>query len=220
MSIVRVIGGRDQFKGEIINTTSKSNNWSKGLSPFFLGGQIHLYDDFTAKNVENAWQFSKLYKEHADADGNPTADYFAWAKKGWADSWAHRYPMNKGAIPLCSWWNGEKLGYVEARKEIYLPIYAREVLKTEAYAKLKQILDERGEVTLWDFDGYDYLKLGMSLQEVLNNPKRKMGHAFVLAMLLTGSCDISIDGKVLLHFDRSETIKESITTLEQESFNW
>ncbi len=33
-------------------------------------------------------------------------------------------------------------------------------------------------------DGYDYHKLGMSLEDVLNNPKRKMGHAFVIAMIL------------------------------------
>lgn len=34
-------------------------------------------------------------------------------------------------------------------------------------------------------DGYDHDNLGMSLTEVLNNPQRKMGHAFVLKMLLT-----------------------------------
>jgi len=35
---------------------------------------------------------------------------------------------------------------------------------------------------LWDFDGYDYRHT--TLYEVLNNPKKKMGHAFVLAALL------------------------------------
>ena len=38
---------------------------------------------------------------------------------------------------------------------------------------------------LRDFDGYDYVKQNMNLTQVLNNPTRKMGHAFVLAMLLT-----------------------------------
>ena len=43
---------------------------------------------------------------------------------------------------------------------------------------------ERGELVLWDFDGYDHHELGMDLKEVLNDPERKMGHAFVLAMIL------------------------------------
>jgi len=36
----------------IINTTSRSSNWSRGLSPFFLG-PIYLYDGFAS--VESAW---------------------------------------------------------------------------------------------------------------------------------------------------------------------
>ncbi len=38
----------------VINTTSRSSNWSRGLSPFFLG-PIYLYDGFVSKNIENAW---------------------------------------------------------------------------------------------------------------------------------------------------------------------
>jgi len=36
----------------------------------------------------------------------------------------------------------------------------------------------------WDFDGYDYLAKNMTLKNVINDEKRKMGHAFVLSMLL------------------------------------
>ena len=38
-----------------IYTTSKSKDFGKGLSPFFVGGNIALYGGFTAKNVENVW---------------------------------------------------------------------------------------------------------------------------------------------------------------------
>lgn len=41
-------------------------------------------------------------------------------------------------------------------------------------------------LVLWDFDGYDHQALGISLAEVIEDPRRKMGHAFVLAMLLEG----------------------------------
>jgi hypothetical protein len=45
---------------------------------------------------------------------------------------------------------------------------------------------EYGEVAFWDFDGYDHVSLGMSLADVLHCEERKMGHAFVLAMMLEG----------------------------------
>ncbi len=39
-------------------------------------------------------------------------------------------------------------------------------------------------LALWDYDGYDYLSMDMSLKDVLNDPSRPMGHAFVLASLI------------------------------------
>ena len=59
----------------IINTTSRSTNWTRGLSPFVLEAG-HLYEDYYAKNVENAWQASKVYEEFIDKDGNPKPEYF------------------------------------------------------------------------------------------------------------------------------------------------
>jgi hypothetical protein len=135
--------------------------------------------------MENAWQFAKVYAKHATQDGSPTQDYWNWAKAGWADSKAHRYPMGRGAKPLYSLWKGEKLGYIEARKRIYAPLYAEAVKKTKGFEKLVKLYESSKELILRDYDGYDHLGLGVSLSNVLNNPERKMGHAFVLAALLT-----------------------------------
>lgn len=68
--MIYVIGYRDKTpEGSlIINTTSRSKNWSRGLSPFFLNPG-NLYGEYSAKNVENAWQYSKVYKEHLDNTG-------------------------------------------------------------------------------------------------------------------------------------------------------
>lgn len=205
MGKIRVIGGKDKVNGDYINTTSKSTNWSRGLSPFFLK-DIELYNGYKAKNMENAWQFSKVYKDQADSDGNPTQAYFDWAINGWNSDWAFRYPMGKGAIPLYSFWDGQKLDYIQARKAIYLPLYAKSVVKTEAFKILKGIYEKEGNITLWDFDGYDYMTLGMTLQEVLLEPKRKMGHAFVLAMLLEGVCEVTSDNTVILHMIEQGTL--------------
>jgi hypothetical protein len=76
----------------LINTTSRSTNWSKGLSPFIVEGG-HLYGNYYAKNIENLWQFSKLYSEFADENGDPKPEYFIWAQKGWNSFYGQRYPM-------------------------------------------------------------------------------------------------------------------------------
>lgn len=169
---------------EVINTTSRSLNWSRGLSPFYLG-PISLYGDYVATNVENAWQYSKVYQEHVDNFGNPKKEYYDWALFGWSNPRAIRYPMGKGRIPLYSLWDEKKMTYVEARAKIYVPLYSSSVLETEAYTILRDLYKKKGEIHLWDFDGYNHLSLNMTLNDVLNDPKRKMGHAFVLAALLT-----------------------------------
>lgn len=148
-----------------------------------LLGPVKLYGSYQAKNVENGWQFAKVYEEHETA-GVPNQSYWDWATKGWNDKWGHRYPMGKGAIPLYSYWDGAKLDYIEARKRIYLPLYLEAVQRSKAYQKLVTIYREQGEITLFDYDGYNYLKLGMTLKDVLHDSTKKMGHAFALAMLL------------------------------------
>lgn len=186
--MIRIVGpkDRDYDRHLVVNTTSRSPEaWSRGLSPFHLG-PVQLYEGAglrEAKNVENAWQYAKVYEHHVDGDGNPTQAYFDWARDGWASRRAVRYPMGKGAIPEYSWWAGEKLGYIDARKKIYVPLYTRAVINTRTFEKLRDLYEKRGEIWLWDFDGYDHVKLGMSLKDVLNEPAKKMGHAFVLAMI-------------------------------------
>lgn len=167
---------------DYINTTSRSKTWSKALSPFFLG-PVKLYDHYVAQNVENAWQYSKVYPQFVDDNQNPTEDYFIWSNIGWNKSWADRYPMGKNTKPLYSYWNKQKLNYIQARKIIYAPLYANAVQNTQAFKKLQELANIQ-DVWLWDFDGYDHKKLNMSYEDVINCSTRKMGHAFVLAMLL------------------------------------
>lgn len=193
---IRVVGMYTKLKNTsesqtgttIIDTTSKAGVWS-GLSPFLLG-PCPLYDGRTATNVENAWQFAKLYSKHADAQGNPTDEYWKWAEAGWNDPKPHRYPMGKGARPLCSLWMDQsgqlvRLGYVEARKAIYAPVYARAVRDSNAFAMLSTLYKTEKLIYLRDYDGYDEVKEQMTLTDVLNLSSRKMGHAFVLKMMLT-----------------------------------
>lgn len=187
--MIIIVGPRDtdHLAGNsiLVNTTSRSQDWGRGLSPFFLG-PCELYSGYISKTVENAWQFAKVYPKYADINGDPADTYWKWAAEGWADSWAHRYPAGKGAKPLYSYWDGRKLSYIEARKEIYIPLYSKAVRESEAFARLKECVEVYDNVYLWDFDGYDYRRDGITLTQVMNNPRRSMGHAFVLAMMLEG----------------------------------
>jgi len=174
------------YGGIEIDTTSGSGLY-RDLSPFILGpvwgGLIH------SKNLENLWQFSKVYKCHLDNSGNPTPEWRDWRQAGVMDTRAHRYPMGKGAIPEYSYWNRQKLGYIEARKRIYAPVYAEHVVKTDSFKEVERLYSSEVLVVLRDYDAYDHIKLGMSLKDVINNPNRKCGHAFVLAMILTGELE-------------------------------
>lgn len=182
---VHVCGPRNKNIKNYISTVSRAHGWNQGLSPFILG-PCPLYDIWVSKNMENAWQYAKVYATHADANGDPTDAYWTWAQYGWNKDRADRYPMGRGAKPLYSWWDGQKLGYIEARKKIYAPLYSRAVEPTEAFKTLKEMYDRGDDLWLWDFDGYDHQALGMTFDDVLNCETKKMGHAFVLAMMLEG----------------------------------
>lgn len=188
---VRVISMRqaapDGF--ERLDCTSRNPALRYQLSPFFLG-PVECYRGLTARNMENAWQYAKLYPAHADADGVPTGEYFAWRDAGWAKSRADRRPMGH-LLPLCSLWvvDGEEryLDYIEARKEIYIPLYARSVLAGSGIiSDLRARVRGGAKIALADFDGYDHKSLGMTYDEVVHDPTRRMGHGFVVAMLLEG----------------------------------
>ena len=172
----------------VISTTHRD---CVDLSPFALG-PCKLWGKYSSMNMENAWQFSKVYPEAGHwRNGRPSFVWFMWAKRGWADQRAHRYPMGKGAIPAGSWWDGELLEYIEARKAIYAPLYAELVQRTPTFKRLVKEMKTRERIVLLDYDAYDHRAGGMTLTDVLNNPRQKMGHAFVLAMLLTNDAALS-----------------------------
>jgi len=190
-----------------VDTTSRATNWSRGLSPFILG-PCKLWGGHVSRTMENAWQYSKVYAEHTrlvapriDARTSEWAQNFqptfevreswlVWAQAGWANVRAVRYPMGKGGpTPLFSYWDGMRFGYLEARQRIYLPLYWAAVYKTVAFSSLVDAARAAAvagrDLVLRDFDGYDWRAAGLpSLDAVITNPARKMGHAFVLALML------------------------------------
>jgi hypothetical protein len=182
-----------------INTTSHGTDWQSDLSPFKLG-PAKLWDGRTSVVFDNAWQFSKVYLRMLGPDRRPNPEWYQWSERGFTDEVAHRYPMGKGAKPEGSWWNNQLLGYIDARKHIYLPLYRDLVRQTEGWEKLKSIYQTllatqgmEARLQLWDFDAYDHHGAGLSLREVLNNSKKIMGHGFILAQMLIYGEDVTED---------------------------
>lgn len=170
--------------GIIVDTTSNTSTKFRYLSPFMLPAP-------PAQNLENLWQFSKVYyPEHVDKDYNPNHQWHEWQRKGFLDRKAHRYPMGKGRKPLYSMWQGERLKYVEARRRIYIPCYARNIVATPSWKHLVELynhcVEEGSNLILLDYDGYDHYSENLTLEQAASDPSRKFGHAFVLYGLLTG----------------------------------
>ena len=170
-----------------VNTTSTSSSWSKELSPF-LNGPCGLYLSAPteyANNIENLWQYSKCYGDHIDSvSGKPNSSWVLWARNGFQLKKAIRYPRGKGAIPVGHWWDGRLLNKFEARREIYIPAYREVVRQTDAFKQLCNLYQEQKRIMLFCYDGYNRKQMGMSIDDVINNPNHSMGHSFVLEMML------------------------------------
>jgi hypothetical protein len=151
------------------------------LSPMLLG-PVPLYAGMTSRNMENAWQYAKVYPAYRQP-----AAYWPWAQAGWASIRAERYPAGKGARPLHTLWAGDELGYITARRRVYVPLYAQAVRMHQLPLFLTlRMQAQQQDLVLVDFDAYDHRALGYSWADVMNDPERKMGHGFVLAMMIEG----------------------------------
>lgn len=183
----------------VVNACSSGKEpFKSSLSPFFVGPITlpwGLHADApcaVAHNLENAWQFAKVYSEHLDPNGNPTDAWRAWADEGFRDAKAHRFPMGRGAKPEYAFGGYDKdggvrkWGYVESRYRLYAPLYAAAIRDSEGFKQCVRLLEQHGQLTILDFDGWDHAALGLTLSDVMYYPNKKMGHGFVIAMLLTG----------------------------------
>lgn len=172
---------------EKINVTSTSKDeWARAFSPFFLGPvevEPFIGEIYKVEIMENAWQYLKRF------EGQDLKSWKKWSQEGFKQTKANRFPMGRGAKPLYSYWKGEKLGYIEARFKIYCPLYEYCIMTyaKDSFYKLKKMVDEGKKIALFDFDGYGYHSNNMTLDDVIYNPKKKMGHSFVLLGLLTNN---------------------------------
>lgn len=101
---------------------------------------------------------------------------------------AHRYPMGKGQTAMFSKWGDLRLSYVSARKQIYVPEYAKLVIQKPKFRKLLKEYRRGAKIILRDYDTYDIQKAYPDSRvpwlNAIENKNAKFGHAFVLALAL------------------------------------
>ena len=192
-----------------INATSGSNSWTRGLSPMILGpftvtedlAPSALYPDgilpgFTydsksekqtavVKNFENYHQASKVMNIDIDADGYIKRQFFERRAKLFADPKPHRRALpKKVATPVASYFDGRIMNYLQSRILAYCPYYAYLVQLSDAYKRLKQMVDNGTNVLILDYDVVDVPITEESMEREILDPSRPYGHGNILACLL------------------------------------
>ena len=215
-------------------------NFAHELSPFYIG-PLTSSDGVEAKIFEIFWQCGKVYPCHDNA-GKPNSAYFEWRNGFYAQpkctkdlmrhtcksiGYEHRdaryfahFDKDKGEyVPL---------GYVEARKKVYFPEYAKLVYDSESFKYLKSLVDAGEKIALVDFDAFNYNEECArnkeyrsylnkcktnnvaptltqkdftdidSLKKLINAPFMKVGHGCVIKALLQGDIEV-VDGEVIDH---------------------
>lgn len=190
------------------------------LSPLYIGPVV-ASDGEVALTFENLWQYSKVYarvKDAAgkavpgvDAAGDPTDAYWDWRRRFFAvKRKGSRHPAFPSGIRhrdcLYSVYleNGvwQHLGYVEARKKIYIPEYAKLVVGTDTFKRFRDMVERGEKLALVDYDGWNYygkyLTDPVTIKDMVNDPRHRIGHSYVIKMLLQGDIEVK-GGQVVDH---------------------
>lgn len=218
----------------------KHPNFAKELSPFFVG-PLTSSDGVRAEIFEIFWQCGKVYPCHDD-NGKPNAAFFEWRSYFYSQTKCSKGLMRHSCKSLgyehsdtryFAYFDKEKgeyvpLYYVEARKKVYFPEYAKLIYNTESFKYLKSLVDSGKKIALVDFDACNYNepcamqkeyiayinkckqdKIAptlteedflkiTSLKKLINAPFMKVGHGCVIKALLQGDIEV-VNGEVVDH---------------------
>lgn len=138
-------------------------------------------------------------------------EYFQWRKKCMNSKYAVRYPIgfnnrHKCLFALKNEEDGELLDYIEARKEIYLPLYIELVKDKPQFRKLQKYLEDGINLLIIEVDGpheesLDYYKNKYkvannfienntilvneeNMKIMLNDDKHPFGHGYCLGIAI------------------------------------
>lgn len=159
------------------------------LSPFLLGPIEHGEPGFpSAKNIENYWQQSKMFE--GDVVDDKVTEKALKQRKYMFTQPGQRHKV-KGQKPLFSIFytrdgKERRFSYFEARP-FYCKWYEILAKKTEAFGKLKGLLERGYSLNIYGYDGF-YIETGKNVKEEIyehyNDGSKPFGHELVLFSLL------------------------------------
>lgn len=173
------------------------------LSPMSLGPVRSLCPSMQpdACSVENAYQFSKVWKHELDADGNLTPEAWELRRQGFQDPVPHRHKFTAEQLrkltgaktkdrkppPEFSVYLGAdptvlvRLSYVQSR---FMYCYWMEQLLVEQseWRQLQDLVQAGYNVNI---AGYDGQPIERPLMELYEDPALPFGHELVIATMLT-----------------------------------
>jgi len=155
---------------------------------------------------------------HIDQNGKLTDDYYSWRKAGFENKYAVRYPVGMTNRHECLYSlktvnaitkdQSSRLDYIEARKQIYLPLYIESVRKEPLYKKLLSLIRNNTKILIVEVDGphqesLQYYKDKYSFSDdfivddtiectkenmdiMLNDSRHPFGHGYCLGLALLG----------------------------------
>lgn len=156
----------------LCDVTSKAKDSLIKLSPFYPHGGIPVpfSDGYTATCVEAVWQGLKVF-ENSDIDicmfQNDTMKNIKRTVRKYGTPLGHRKGVN----------GTELLGYLEARKQIYIPTY-RWVLENKVYGIIERLrqASETKTIVLLDYD----------TNNDVENLKKPLSHASLIKAYVEG----------------------------------
>ena len=210
------------------------------LSPFYAG-PVTSSDGVRAEIFEIFWQCGKVYPCHDD-NGKPNDAYFEWRNYFYSQTECTKDLMRHTCKSIgyehkdaryFAYFDKKQgdyipLGYVDARKKVYFPEYAKLIHNAVAFKYLKSLVDSGEKIALVDFDACNYNEQCAmqkeytayinkckknkvsptltvddflrikSLKDLINAPFMKVGHGCVIKALLQGDLEI-VDGEVVDH---------------------
>ncbi len=157
----------------LCDVTSKAKDSLIKLSPFYPHGGIPVpfSEGYTATCVEAVWQGLKVF-ENSDIDismfQNDTMKNIKRTVRKYGTPLGHRKGVN----------GTELLGYIEARKLIYIPSY-RWVLENKVYGIIEKLrmASKTKTIVLLDYD----------TNSDVENPKKPLSHASLIKAYVEGA---------------------------------